>query len=171
MDARVLVAYGTKHGATQEIAERIGQVLEEAGLVVDVRNARQVETLTAYDAVVLGSGVYVGAWCKEAAAFLKTNVDKLATLPVWIFSSGPTSSGNPQELVQGWQLPKKLEPLAARIQPRDVTIFHGATSDRMSFIEKWMVKQVGASMGDFRDWDAIAAWAKSIAGALEGAAA
>ena len=28
---KILVAYGTKYGATAEIAERIGQVLREAG--------------------------------------------------------------------------------------------------------------------------------------------
>ncbi|MDY0020773.1 MAG: flavodoxin domain-containing protein, partial [Anaerolineae bacterium] len=87
MGVHVLVTYGTKHGATKEIAEKIGQVLQESGLTVDVQNARHVADLTPYNAVVLGSGVYIGAWCKEAAAFLQTNAEKLATLPVWIFSS------------------------------------------------------------------------------------
>jgi menaquinone-dependent protoporphyrinogen oxidase len=33
---RVLVAYGTRHGATAEIAEAIGKTLRTAGLEVDV---------------------------------------------------------------------------------------------------------------------------------------
>jgi menaquinone-dependent protoporphyrinogen oxidase len=36
MNVRVLVTYGTKHGATAGIAEKIGAVLREAGLGVDV---------------------------------------------------------------------------------------------------------------------------------------
>ncbi|MBN1222528.1 MAG: hypothetical protein JXB23_04730 [Candidatus Aminicenantes bacterium] len=36
MDNQVLVTYATKHGATAEIAEKIGQVLRQAGLGVDV---------------------------------------------------------------------------------------------------------------------------------------
>lgn len=166
MGVHVLVTYGTKHGATKEIAEKIGQVLQESGLTVDVQNARHVADLTPYNAVVLGSGVYIGAWCKEAAAFLQTNAEKLATLPVWIFSSGPTGAGDPKELVQGQLLPKKLEPIVERIRPRDVTVFHGSSAGNQNFIEKWMIKQIGASLGDFRDWEAITSWAKSVAEAL-----
>ena len=36
MDTRVLVAYASKYGATKEIAEKIGQVLKEEGIEVDV---------------------------------------------------------------------------------------------------------------------------------------
>ena len=66
MGTRVLVAYGTKHGATAEIAEKIGQVLTDASLPTDVLRADRVSDLTSYQAIVLGSGVYVGQWRKEA---------------------------------------------------------------------------------------------------------
>ncbi|MCJ7533667.1 MAG: hypothetical protein MUO64_21910, partial [Anaerolineales bacterium] len=42
MDIQVLVAYATKHGATAEIAEKIGQVLRQAGLRPDVLPANRV---------------------------------------------------------------------------------------------------------------------------------
>jgi menaquinone-dependent protoporphyrinogen oxidase len=60
MDIQVLVAYATKYGATAEIAEKIGQVLHQAGLRTDVLPADRVSDLTPYNAVVLGSAVYVG---------------------------------------------------------------------------------------------------------------
>ena len=44
--SRILVAYATKHGATAEIAERIGQVLRKAGLQADVISADRVDDLT-----------------------------------------------------------------------------------------------------------------------------
>jgi len=37
----------------------------------------------------------------------------------------------------------------------------------MNLIEKWMIKNVKAPLGDFRDWDAINAWAGAIADALQ----
>jgi hypothetical protein len=37
----------------------------------------------------------------------------------------------------------------------------------MSFFEKWIIKRVKAPVGDFRDWNAIADWARSIAGVLK----
>ncbi|MGQ9475428.1 MAG: flavodoxin domain-containing protein [Actinomycetota bacterium] len=71
MDRKVLVAYGTKHGAPAELAERIGAALREAGLLVDVHKAGEVKDVPGYGAVVLGSGVYYGRWVRSAARFLK----------------------------------------------------------------------------------------------------
>ena len=68
METSVLVAYATKHGATAGIAEKIGEVLRESGLACDVKLAAAVDDLTPYQAVVLGSAVYMGAWRKEAAS-------------------------------------------------------------------------------------------------------
>jgi len=101
MSERVLVAYGSKHGATAEIAEAIGEVMREAGLDVDVLSAGAVKDLAPYAAVVLGSGVYVGKWLKEAAKFLEAQAAGLAQRPVWLFSSGPSGEGDPVELLKG----------------------------------------------------------------------
>ena len=171
MDKQVLVAYATKYGATAEIAEKIGQVLRDAGLRADVLPADRVSDLTPYQAVILGSAVYIGQWQKKAARFLKSNEEALAERPVWLFSSGPTGEGDPVALTQGWRFPKGLQPVADRIQPRDIAIFQGyANVEKMNFIEKWMVKNVKASIGDFRDWVAITAWATGIADSLKEAA-
>jgi menaquinone-dependent protoporphyrinogen oxidase len=164
-----LVAYGTKYGATAEIAEKIGELLRQAGLEADVLPADRVSGLSAYAAVVLGSAVYIGRWRKEAARFLEANQAALAEKPVWLFSSGPTGEGDPVELTQGWKLPGKLQPIADRIGTRDIAVFHGASDpERLNFLEKWMLNNVKAPVGDFRDWEAIASWAGGIAEELQG---
>jgi menaquinone-dependent protoporphyrinogen oxidase len=168
MNTQVLVAYATKHGATAEIAEKIGQVLRQAGLRTDVLPTDRVSDLTPYKAVVLGSAVYIGKWRKEAATFLKANEKMLAERQVWLFSSGPTGEGDPVELVNGWHFPKAQQPIADRIQPRDIAVFHGALNlKKLNLIEKWMIKNVKAPLGDFRDWDAITSWATAIADVLK----
>jgi menaquinone-dependent protoporphyrinogen oxidase len=167
MEKQVLVAYATKYGATAEIAERIGEVLQQEGLQADVLPADRVIDLPAYQAVVLGSAVYIGRWRKEAARFLKANEQTLAGQSVWLFSSGPTGEGDPVELTQGWRFPRALQPIADRIQPRDIAVFHGAADvNKLNFIEKWMLNNVKAPVGDFRDWEAIDAWATAIAAEL-----
>jgi len=164
MEKPVLVAYATKYGATAEIAEKIGEVLREAGLPTDIVPADRVDDLSRYGAVVLGSAVYIGRWRKEAARFLEANEARLAGVPVWLFSSGPPGEGDPVELAQGWRFPGKLQPVADRIGPRDVALFHGAVDvNKLNFIERWMLKNVQTPIGDFRDWDAITAWAAGIA--------
>jgi menaquinone-dependent protoporphyrinogen oxidase len=167
MNTQVLVAYATKHGATAEIAEKIGEVLRQAGIRTDVLPMNHINNLHSYKAVVLGSAVYIGRWRKEAAKFLKANEEVLAEQLVWLFSSGPTGKGNPVELLKGWYFPPVLQPIADRIQPRGITVFHGAVDMKKSnFIEKWMINKVKAPVGDFRDWEAISSWAAVIANVL-----
>jgi menaquinone-dependent protoporphyrinogen oxidase len=168
MSQKVLVTYGTKHGATAEIAEKIGAVLKENGLETDVLPVKDVSNPAPYSAVVLGSAVYVGGWRKEAAKFLKGNEDILKQKPVWIFSSGPTGEGDAVELMQGWDFPKKLLPVIERIAPKGRAVFHGDLNpEKLSSLEKWMIKKVKAPIGDFRDWDAVTSWASDIAAALK----
>ena len=68
---RVLVAYGTKNGATGEIAEAIGEALRQAGLEADVKPANKVRDVTPYGAVVLGSALYAGTWRRGAVRLLR----------------------------------------------------------------------------------------------------
>ena len=165
---KVLVAYGTKYGATAEIAEKIGQVLDQEGLVAEVLPADRVGDLTPYRAVVLGSAVYIGQWRKEAATFLEANAKQLSELPVWLFSSGPTGKGDPVLLGKGWAFPEGLQSIADSIQPRDTAVFSGVMDlEKASIFEKLIVKLIMARVGDFRVWEAITAWAEVIAGALK----
>ena len=167
MSSKVLVAYATKHGATAEVAQMIGYELEQAGHVADVLPVAGISSVSQYSAVVLGSAVYAGMWRKDAVAFLNTYEDVLAKTPFWIFSSGPTGKGDPVELVKGWRFPESHQETADRIAPRDFAVFHG-NIDRgtLNLFERLVLKMVKAPHGDFRDWDAIRAWAKGIAEAL-----
>lgn len=167
MNDKVLVTYATKYGATEEIAKKIAQVLAEAGLQLDVLPVSQVGDLTPYKAIVLGSAVYIGKWRKEAAMFLKNNRETLAGRMVWLFSSGPTGKGELAELLDGWNFPRGLQPVADRIKPRDITVFHGMLNmEKLNFIERWIIKKVKAPVGDFRNWGSITSYAKQIADTL-----
>jgi len=160
MVKNILVAYASKYGATAEIAEKIGEVLRQAGLQADVLPVDGIRDLNAYQAVILGSAVYIGKWQKEAEAFLKINEKILADRPVWLFSSGPTETGDPVELLNGWRLPATLQPVVDRIQPCDIAVFHGCTNpDKLNFIQKWVIKSIlKKPLGDFRDWEMIVTW-------------
>lgn len=168
MSDRILVAYGSKHGMTAEIAERIGKIIRDAGFEVDVSPAKVADSPADYRAVVLGSGVYAGMWRRPAAKYLKTHEAELAKKPVWLFSSGPTGSGDLEKLLSGWNFPGGLRAVAERIKPRGTVVFRGAFDEgKASFFEKWIMKKVKAEYGDFRDWQAIEAWARDIATTLK----
>jgi menaquinone-dependent protoporphyrinogen oxidase len=68
--------------------------------------------------------------------------------------------------------PRQLEELRETLHPRGHEMFFGAlVRDRLSFGERMIAKAVKAPEGDFRDWDAIAAWADAIADDLAAHAA
>jgi menaquinone-dependent protoporphyrinogen oxidase len=168
METRVLVTYASKHGATAEIAEKIGDVLRKAGLQADVLPVDKVKDLKQYSAAVIGSAIYIAAWRKEVLRFLANNEKLLAAMPVWLFSSGPMGEGDPVTLSQGWRFPEAERPLIEAVKPRDIALFQGAIDvKKMGFLEKWVIKNVKAPTGDFRDWESINAWANQIANTLK----
>lgn len=168
MNAKILVAYASKYGSTKEIAEKIGQVLTDAGFAVDVLPAGKVAVVGSYQAVVLGSAVYIGNWRKAATNFLKANEKALAGRPLWLFSSGPTGKGDPVELVKGWRFPRALQPVADRVKPVEIVLFQGAVdTSNLGFFGRLAIKNVKAPVGDFRDWNAITIWAGAIAKKLK----
>lgn len=164
MAHRVLVAYASKYGSTGAIADAIGRTLREHGLRAEVVRCRDVRGLDDFTAVVLGSAVYVGRWRREAADLLRQGEARLAKVPVWLFSSGPTGEGETEELLKGWRFPSALQSIADRVGPRDIAVFRGALDgSRLNPFDAFIVRTVQSPLGDFRDLDAVAAWASTIA--------
>ena len=91
----VLVSAASRHGATAEIAQAIGQALSEQGLTVTVVPPGEVRSLDGYDAVIIGSAVYMGHWLDPAKELVNRFHEALTDRPVWLFSSGPVTWATP----------------------------------------------------------------------------
>ncbi|MBX6341939.1 MAG: flavodoxin [Thermomicrobiaceae bacterium] len=161
---RVLVAAASRHGGTEEIAAAIADELRRAGLDVDLRWPAEVGDLRAYDAVVLGSAVYMGRWLEPARELADRLAASDAHGRVWLFSSGP---------IGGKPLPDEAVDVAdilAGTGAREHRLFGGRLDRRtLGFAEKALVMALRAPDGDSRDWGAIRAWGQSIAAALAAA--
>jgi menaquinone-dependent protoporphyrinogen oxidase len=156
---RVLVAAASKHGGTTEIARAIGTALTEARLETDVKPVDEVTTLESYDAVVLGSGVYMGRWLEPAKRFVERNATALATRPVWLFSSGPL--GDPPKPAGE---PADVLGYIERTHARDHRVFPGVLDKgALGLGERTIVAAVRAPAGDYRPWDEVKTWALGIA--------
>ena len=160
---KLLVTYASKYGSTAEIAEVIGKELQKRHYEVEVKSVDDVDNLVGHDGFVIGSALYAGGWMKSAAGFLRSNQNLLASRPVWLFSSGPTGQGDPNEIMGGWTFPEDLKTVLEKIQPKDVILFHGKIDpDRLSSTEKMIIKSVNATVGGYRDWLVVRGWARRI---------
>lgn len=170
---RVLVVAASRHGATAEIAAALASALAEceagrAGGVTAVGvPVEQRPDPAAFDAVVLGSAVYGGHWLDPAREYATTHAAVLRRRPVWLFSSGPIG-----EAPFPADEPYDVHPLTQLIGPRGHRVFPGRLDkSRLSFGERAMVTAMRAPVGDFRDWDAVRAWATQIAESILATAA
>jgi menaquinone-dependent protoporphyrinogen oxidase len=158
----VLVTVASKHRSTLEIGQAIGRALALRGVPADVRPVEEVDTLSGYEAVILGSGVYAGNWLAPARDLVARCTMQLRERPVWLFSSGPI--GDPPRPEGD---PAHVAALIEVVRPRGHRVFSGRLeSQDLGFGEKLIIKSVRAPFGDYRDWPAIEAWAAEIAAEL-----
>lgn len=159
---RVLVAAASKHGATAQIAEHIGEILSRRGCDATVAAPANVTTVEGYDAIVLGSAVYAGHWLTDATHLADRIADARPRPTVWLFSSGPVGDPpKPQEE------PVDVTAIVDNTGARAHRLFAGKIDkSKLGFAERAIMLAVRATYGDFRDFDAITALADEIADAL-----
>ena len=162
---KALVTVSSRHGATRELGDAIADTLRSAGIEVDTISPEQVDALTSYDAVVVGSALHMGRWMSPARDLVKDRAEELRRLPVWLFASGPvTPVHDDADAAEG----KKLKEL---IGARDARVFAGQLKkEGLGFVERQMVRMIHSPWGDYRPWDDIRDWAQSIATSIGGVA-
>jgi menaquinone-dependent protoporphyrinogen oxidase len=162
MATQVLIATASRHGSTFDIADEVARVLARRGCVVVDKAVDEVDGIDRFDAVIVGSAVYMGHWLAEAVSFVTRHVAELAERPVWLFSSGPI--GDPP---QPQADPQGVAEMVQRIGARGHRVFAGRLdADCLGLGEKVIVGMLRAPKGDFRDFPAVTAWAGEIADAL-----
>jgi menaquinone-dependent protoporphyrinogen oxidase len=158
----VLVAYATRYGSTQEVAEAVAKVLRDGGRAVDVMPIRKVRALESYQMVVLGAPLYMFHWHRDAKGFLARHMKALKELPVAVFALGPFYQNEEKEWQEArrqldselaqfpWFAPCAREVFGGRFDPT-----------KLRFPLRSFLKKMPAT--DFRDWNAIRAWAGNLA--------
>jgi menaquinone-dependent protoporphyrinogen oxidase len=159
----VWVVYASKYGSTREVAEAVA---EEIGHdhEISVRDAADVSGFDEAGAVVVGSAIYGGRWLEPARNLIGEHAPELARRPTWLFSVGPI--GDPPKPEDTG--PDGIADVVAATRAREHHVFAGKLDySQLGRLERLMVKAFRAPEGDFRDWEAIRAWGRSIAASLQ----
>jgi len=162
---RVIVAYASRHEATAEIAGAIADELGTAGCAVALAEARSVARMVDVDGAVIGSALYLGRWDEAALALLRRERAALASIPTWLFSSGPVGVGRATARPERLPQPEEVAALAAEIGARSTT-FGGRIDPADGSFETRIAADAGLT-GDWRDFGRIRAWARTIAADLQ----
>jgi menaquinone-dependent protoporphyrinogen IX oxidase len=191
MPKRVLVAYETNAGSTEEVARVIGETLASDGAAVEVRRLSDIKNVGAYDAAVIGAPVIVG-WHRKAVKFVRRHQDDLSRMPVAYFITALHLTDIEMEDREGLHLitdprlliePKNPEALsfkerhrsldnylkpvlkkAPRVRPVSIALFAGKLDYRaMKFPQMVFVMLLFAEKPrDYRNWEIIRGWATDV---------
>jgi len=173
IEKKVLIFFGSRFGGTEGISEKMAEILQEKGVtatVLDLKKTSQSELpdFSAYDGILIGSGIKVGQWTKVVKEFVSDNKDKLNDFQGasgFFVSSGYAADPEMYEKVKIEYTRDTLNKLGVKID--HVEAFGGlmdfTKSSRMSWMEKKLLQQVAKKdpkmdlkgWNDLRDWDKI----------------
>jgi menaquinone-dependent protoporphyrinogen oxidase len=163
---KILVTYGSKRGGTAEIATAIARSLRAEGHDVSCEAARDVRTIGAFSAVIVGGALYMRLWHRDARRFVRRFSEELRSKQVWMFSSGPLDdSASTRSIGPVPQVATAMRLVGAR---GHVTFGGRLARDAKGVIAAAMAK---TRAGDWRDWSRIDAWARDVADQLHRAPA
>jgi menaquinone-dependent protoporphyrinogen oxidase len=162
MSDSILVTFSTIHGSTQQVAEQIAATLRERGIAVDLQPAKQVRSLDAYRAVVLGAPLYMFHWHKDALNFLGKFRNALAQKPIAIFALGPVNNVEKEFQDARAMLDKELAKYPW-LTPAAIEIFGGKMDPpHFRFPYNLIPAMNKLPVSDIRDWAAIKTWASNL---------
>jgi menaquinone-dependent protoporphyrinogen IX oxidase len=73
-EKKIFIGYGTRFGATEEVAYRIAEILKEKGIESQVENLRKNKNPPSpqgFDGVIIASGMKINKWTKEPKKYIK----------------------------------------------------------------------------------------------------
>jgi menaquinone-dependent protoporphyrinogen oxidase len=181
---RVLIAYGSRYGSTEEIASRLAEFLREEGVeaeVLDLKRERNWPPLEGFDGVMVGSGVKVGRWMNEPREFLKRKSEELRGRRLAVFVSC-FSALNAPDYARTDLLEKLMEEAGVKADLYEAfgPLVDFSKGSRIGFLDKKVAQTVMSrdsektgikldmdGRNDLRDWEKIREFARRFAELLK----
>jgi menaquinone-dependent protoporphyrinogen oxidase len=177
----ILIVYASRYGSTAEIVQEIAETLENNEMIaeiLDLRDGVKIPPLDEFHGILVGSGIRMGRWTKEALNFLRNNREILKNKPLGIFiSSGEAGNPNTYASARKKYLDNILQKFGFNLDNVLTEAFGGvfdlSSSSNYNYLEKKILKRIAKSDGtgfvvhdgklnDFRNWQRIRNWATNF---------
>lgn len=150
----ILIAFATRGGTTQKVAENLARALREHQTLVEVRPIEQVRDLSSYRAVVVGSGMRDEKWLPEAVRFVREHQQALKQVPlVYFLVYSDLLQAFPQRVEE---VLGHLSEVRQTVEPLEVAIF---SRDPTSLPPQMQVNTKAMPDGPWGNWDSLQNWA------------
>jgi len=157
MAKKILLAYGTASGSTEEVAQAVADEMRQAGAEVNVQPVESVKEIAGYDAVVVGTAVRMFRILGKTKRFLRKHRQSLTEVPVAYFLVCLTmGEPTPENIAKATDYAK---PMVETKAPVSLGLFGGCIDhEKMTDIFGKTMRSLPEQ--DHRDWDQIRAWAR-----------
>ncbi|GAG96000.1 unnamed protein product, partial [marine sediment metagenome] len=99
---KVLIAYGTRYGSTEEIAKKIEKTIQHKGLESELVNlgitkSKNWPQLDGFDGIIVGTSLKVNSWKKQVKTFLDKHKNEINNKKFGMFTCGAWAIAEPLE--------------------------------------------------------------------------
>ena len=176
--SKILIVYGTRYGATGEIAERIQNVLVDKGHDVHGLNLEQTKSKKwpspeNYNGIIVGSSIKMGMWKKEPKKFVKKNSEAIKNKKAGIFVTCGLAA-DPEEIPKAKidYIEKILNKYEFSVDVYDAFggVYDLTENSSLGKLNQKIIKMVAAEdpniklgeLNDFRNWAQIESFAEEF---------
>jgi menaquinone-dependent protoporphyrinogen oxidase len=193
---KVLIAYTTNAGSTEEVARVIAEEVGKDGAQTTVSRLEEIQSIAGYDAVIVGAPMILG-WHRAARKFVHQHRLELSRVPVAYFCTAmsltsrldrpngltpiylddalvkPPKRENNLDFKESYTLADNyLKPIlkaAPEVRPVSVGFFGGKLElFKLKLLQMLFVMVIiGAQPGDLRNWPAIREWSGGLRESLK----
>jgi menaquinone-dependent protoporphyrinogen oxidase len=172
--ARILILYGTTEGQTATISEYIAEVVRDHGdeaETLDIKRLSSGFALDAYEAVIVGASIHMGAHEEYVRAFVKRNREALERMPSAFFSVSLTAQEHTDEARAKTKAYVEKFVDETGWHPDMVGIFGGALRyTQYGFVKRHLMKKIAKDKGSadtsrdyaYTDWNDVRHFAEEF---------
>ena len=181
-DKKVLIAYGSRYGATEGVAIKFAEIFRDNNVlaeVVDLKEKSDFDNFDDYDGLIIGSSIKIGQWTRHVKNFVRNmrlEIQEFAGPFGFYVCSAYAALDEQYAKVKEEYIPDKLKEFDISIDFYDAFggIIDFSENSRMGWLEKKIMKlagrqAVGESIEeeeeeytDLRDWDQIEKFAQGF---------